>query len=232
MPTTNCAPPWRVTPLGTSPPTLRMPGRPASPPPSPRSACRDARPDHPLMRRLLLPLAIALLLLPAGGAFASGAKVIRDCTDDGRLEGHYSQRDLREALNSLPSDIDEYTDCRQVIRRAAFGGAGGGGKGGSGGGNGGGAPGGEFGGFGGPGSGAAPPAPPPAQRSALAKARLEGGAIRVSSGALVRPGVVGHRTSATDVPEPLVIAVIVLALAALAAGAPTLRSRVLARRGA
>src|SRR3954471_21382245 len=179
------------------------------------------------MRRLLLPLAIALLL-PAGGAFASGAKVIRDCTDDGRLEGHYSQRDLREALNSLPSDIDEYTDCRQVIRRAAFGGAGGGGKGGSGGGNGGGAPGGEFGGFGGPGSGAAPPATTPAQRDALAKARATGGPIRVSNGALVRPGVVGHRTGATDVPTPLVIAAIVLALAALAAGVPTLRSRVLA----
>src|SRR4051794_41822681 len=109
------------------------------------------------MRRLL-PLLIALLLLPTAAALASGGKVIRDCTDDGRLQGHYSQKDLRDALSSLPSDIDEYTDCRDVIRRAAFGGAGGsggGGKGGSGGtgGGGGGGGGGEFGGFGGGGPG-------------------------------------------------------------------------------
>src|SRR5437773_8847882 len=109
------------------------------------------------MRRLLVPFAIALFLLPAGHAFAGGSAVIRDCTDDGRLEGHYTQRDLREALSSIPSDVDEYTNCRDVIRRAAFNGAGaaGGGSGGSGGGaggggkgGGGGAPGGEFGGFG------------------------------------------------------------------------------------
>src|SRR3954462_14242667 len=108
------------------------------------------------MRRLL-PLLIALLLVPTAAAYASGGKVIRDCTDDGRLQGHYSQRDLRDALDSIPSDVDEYTNCRDIIRRAAFNGAGssGGGssKGGGGGaapsgssGGGGGAPGGEFGG--------------------------------------------------------------------------------------
>src|SRR3954465_12946095 len=118
------------------------------------------------MRRLL-PLLIALLSLPAAAALASGGKVIRDCTDDGRLQGHYSQKDLRDALSSLPSDIDEYTDRRDVIRRAAFGGAGGsggGGKGGSGGtgGGGGGGGGGEFGGFG----EAGPGGPAPRRRPA------------------------------------------------------------------
>src|SRR4051794_15647668 len=117
------------------------------------------------MRRLFVPFAIALFLLPTAGAFASGAKVIRDCTDDGRLEGQYTQRDLREALNSLPSDIDEYTNCRDVIRRAAFGGAGGGGKGGSGGGNGGGGPGGGVRGLRHAGSGGAGPRPPPPPRA-------------------------------------------------------------------
>src|SRR3954467_14465540 len=104
------------------------------------------------MRRLLV-LVTTLLLVQAVPALASGGKVIRDCTDDGRLQGKYTQRDLRDALSSLPSDIDEYTNCRDVIRRAAFGGAGGsgGGTGGSGGGGtggSGGSPGGEFGGFG------------------------------------------------------------------------------------
>src|SRR5215212_10539513 len=98
------------------------------------------------MRRLLVTFILLLSLLPAAAAFAGGAKVIRDCTDDGRLQGKYTQRELREALASLPSDIDEYTDCRGVIRRAAFGGAGssGGGSGKGGGGGGGGS---EFGGF-------------------------------------------------------------------------------------
>src|SRR4051794_20283914 len=198
------------------------------------------------MRRLL-PLLIALLLVPTAAAYASGGKVIRDCTDDGRLQGHYSQKDLRDALNSMPSDIDEYTDCRDVIRRAAFGGAGssGGGKGGSGGGGGGGnSGGGEFGGFGdsggssgGGGSPGAAPADPvasasPAERRALERAKRSGGAVRFSDGSLIAPGVVARRTSATDVPAPLVVVAILLALAALAAFAPTLRNRVLARRDA
>src|SRR3954452_6419110 len=120
------------------------------------------------MRRLLVPL-IALSLLPAATAFASGAKVIRDCTDDGVLQGHYTQRQLRDALASIPSDVDEYTNCRDVIRRAAFGGAGGGS-----GGSGGGSAGGEFGGF------TSPSGPDPlagastAERAAVSKAAKEG----------------------------------------------------------
>src|SRR3954451_3797846 len=109
--------------------------------------------------RKLITLTFVLVLSQSAAAFASGSAVIRDCTDDGRLQGHYSQRDLRDALDSIPSDVDEYTNCRDIIRRAAFNGAGssGGGssKGGSGGGGaagggsgGGGAPAGEFGGFG------------------------------------------------------------------------------------
>jgi hypothetical protein len=190
------------------------------------------------MRRLL-PLLSALFLLHTTAAFASGAAVIRDCTDDGRLQGHYSQKDLREALSSLPSDIDEYTNCREVIRRAAFGGAsrGGGGKGGSGGG----AAGGEFGGFGGSGPttgapGAAPQDPTanatPAERKALAKAQANGGPVHFGDGSIIQPGVVARRASATEVPTPLLVAAILLAAAALAAFAPTVRSRVLARRDA
>src|SRR4051794_41667426 len=83
------------------------------------------------MRRLLA-LLILFTFAPAATALASGGKVVRDCTDDGVLQGHYSQKDLRDALASIPSDVDEYTNCRDVIRRAAFGGAGGG-KGGTGG---------------------------------------------------------------------------------------------------
>src|SRR5205085_10172320 len=103
------------------------------------------------MRRLLVTLTLMLGLLAPAVAHASGAAVIRDCTDDGRLEGHYTQRDLRDALSSIPSDVDEYTNCRDIIRRAAFS-AGAGGGSGSGGGSAGGGGGGAGGGSGGGGS--------------------------------------------------------------------------------
>ncbi len=85
------------------------------------------------MRRVL-PLIVAVAaLLPAAAAHASGAAVIRDCTLDGKLDKSYSQKELRQALASIPSDVDEYTDCRDVIRAAQLAAAtGGGSNGGSG----------------------------------------------------------------------------------------------------
>src|SRR2546423_3512911 len=88
----------------------------------PRRGRRLATQDlnAPFMRRLLVTLTFTFALLAPASAHAGGAAVIRDCADDGRLQGHYNQRELRDALNSIPSDVDEYTDCRDVIRRAAF----------------------------------------------------------------------------------------------------------------
>jgi len=60
-------------------------------------------------------LACALLCAPA---FGSANDVIRDCSEDGVLNGHYSHSELAKALDKLPSDLDEYTDCRAVIRNA------------------------------------------------------------------------------------------------------------------
>jgi hypothetical protein len=186
------------------------------------------------LRRLLALLLIATFL-PAAAAHASGSAVIRDCTDDGRLNKRYSQKDLRDALSSMPSDVDEYTNCRDVIRRASFGGAGssGGGQGGTG--SDGGAPGGEFGGFGGDDSGADPSASATKEeRAELDRARKEGGeSVRLGEDDIVWPGKVGRRAQAeaSDLPLPLLGAAIVLALAALAAAAPTVRSRILGRRG-
>ena len=187
------------------------------------------------MRRLLV-LLTALLLVPASAALASGGAVIRDCTDDGRLNKRYTQRELRDALSSIPSDVDEYTNCRDIIRRAAFGGAGGGGGGGSSDGDSGSA-GGEFGGFGDEGGAGQDPQATASdeERADLDRARREGGGdIKFSTGGVIRPGQVARRTEsgATDVPGPLLAAAILLALAALAAAAPTVRTRVLARRGA
>jgi len=41
--------------------------------------------------------------------------VIADCVVDGDLDRRYGRSVLRRALLILPSDVDEYTDCRRVI---------------------------------------------------------------------------------------------------------------------
>lgn len=75
------------------------------------------------IRTILVVLVVLVLGLP-GAAQASGNDVIRDCAADGQLNKKYSQRELEEAERNLPSDIDEYTDCRQAIRSAMSGGSG------------------------------------------------------------------------------------------------------------
>ena len=71
---------------------------------------------------VLAALACAVFALPA---FGSGQDVIRDCSEDCVLNHHYSHSELTKALAKLPSDIDEYTDCRAVIRSAQLRSAGG-----------------------------------------------------------------------------------------------------------
>lgn len=65
---------------------------------------------------LLIALALALPALMPTGATASSADVIDDCADDGVIDGRYSDEELRQAERDLPSDVDEYTDCREAIR--------------------------------------------------------------------------------------------------------------------
>lgn len=86
------------------------------------------------MLRILLTLAALLALALPATALASGDEVIRDCAQDGDIDGDYSQKELKEAEENLPSDLDEYTDCREAIRGEMGGGPGNGsGGGGSGG---------------------------------------------------------------------------------------------------
>jgi hypothetical protein len=177
------------------------------------------------MRRLLITAVLGCLLLPAA-AGASGNAVIKDCTDDGVIQGHYSQQDYKNALNNLPTDVDEYTDCRDVIKRAQLGGTGGGPGGGgtSGGGTGGGTSGGD------------PLATAtPAERAALAKAQAGGASKPVKiGGKLVQPGKLGFGGlgSPTTLPSSLIAVLVALGIAAAAAGATYVRNRVIARRAA
>ena len=80
---------------------------------------------------LALAVALCALVLPAA-AQASPSAIIRDCRQDGDLDYKYSNRDLRKAEDNLPTDVDEYTDCREVIAGAVTSGSdrGGGNRGG------------------------------------------------------------------------------------------------------
>ena len=67
---------------------------------------------------VLLLAAIVCALAVASPALADSDEVIRDCYDDGKLDGSYTQEELDDAEDDLPSDVDEYSDCRQVIASA------------------------------------------------------------------------------------------------------------------
>ena len=69
-------------------------------------------------------------------AQASADDVVSDCTKHGTLTRKYPQKDYKKALASLPADVDEYGDCRNIIRDAQIAGASAGGKTGGGGGGG------------------------------------------------------------------------------------------------
>src|SRR3954447_24323181 len=72
------------------------------------------------MRRIILPALLAALALapPAHAAGGSTTEIIRDCFDDSVLQGHYTVSELRKARANLPTDVDEYSDCRDVLSRA------------------------------------------------------------------------------------------------------------------
>jgi len=60
-----------------------------------------------------------VLAAHAPGALAADYhEAIRDCNDDGTLQGHYSRSTLRQARNHLPASLREYSDCADVLARA------------------------------------------------------------------------------------------------------------------
>lgn len=71
-------------------------------------------------------------------ASASTDAILKDCNDDGVLNGNYSKADLQTALQNIPADLDQYSSCGGLINAALLkkvtkpsGRKGGGGKGGN-----------------------------------------------------------------------------------------------------
>ena len=174
----------------------------------------------------LLTLSGLILLLAAPTASAGvREKILREC-QEGRITGDYTPAQLRDARKNIPTDIDEYSDCRDVLARAALTGRSGGGGGGGGGGQA--APGGVV-----PGGGGAPRLAPEngGEFKALSSARARSGPILVD-GEHVVPGASGLAADAArrGLPSSLLAVLVLLTLCALTAAFPVVRRRVLSRR--
>jgi hypothetical protein len=46
------------------------------------------------------------------------ANPLLDCNDDGDLDEKYSNSELRRAIENLPTDLDEYSNCREILTNA------------------------------------------------------------------------------------------------------------------
>ena len=173
-------------------------------------------------RMALIALLALFVAVPPALADSTRNKILREC-QSGRLTGDYTAREIRDARNNIPDDLDQYTDCRDVLARALLAlagggsGAGGGDTGGLGGGIGGG------GGGGGGDDDAGVPLTPStdADRQAIEQAATGGAQPVEIAGRHVTPGS-GLRN---DLPSTLLAMLILLAVAAAAALAPFARRR-------
>jgi hypothetical protein len=159
-----------------------------------------------------LALALSLLVLLATAASAdTGAKIIERCTHGQSLSG-FSQKDYRRALQELPTEVEEYSDCANLIRRAQLAALNGGGGGG----------------------GPSTPATPltASERSAVARAPKSGGEPLTVGNELVSPGVVHANVSSalSSLPDPLLAMLAFLLACAAALGGRAVHKGVRAYR--
>jgi hypothetical protein len=178
-----------------------------------------------LVLRLACTCLLGLLLAPVPAALADTRRdILREC-QEGRLTGDYTAAEIRDARNNIPDDIDQYSDCRDVLSAALAAKAGGSGGGGEG-------FGGGFGGSGGTGAGGGgggellTPATEE-DRRALSDAAARGDDPVEINGREIVPGAAGLTAGAArhDLPLTLLLVLVGLALAALAGLAPAVRRR-------
>jgi hypothetical protein len=173
----------------------------------------------------LLTLSGLILLLAAPTASAGvREKILREC-QEGRITGDYSPGQLRDARKNIPTDIDEYSDCRDVLARAALTGRSGG-NGGDGGVSS--APGGIL-----PGGGNRSPltAGDSGETAALDDARLRNSPLSIGDDQVI-PGAAGFADAAArhGMPATLLVVLILVGLCALVAFVPSALRRVRTRR--
>jgi len=70
------------------------------------------------IRHILLGAVAVLAVTTQTAGAADYHAAIRDCNDDGVLQGHYSLHTLRQARAHLPASLQEYSDCADVLAKA------------------------------------------------------------------------------------------------------------------
>jgi hypothetical protein len=173
-----------------------------------------------MLRLVFIALLVVLAAAPPVQADDTRVKILREC-QNGRLTGDYTAREIRDARSNIPDDLDQYTDCRDVLTRALLALAGGGsGDGGADAGAGG------TGGTGGSGGSGGEPLTPStdADRQALEQATTVGSQPVEVAGRKVTPG----SALRNDLPTALTVLLVLLAAAAAVALAPFVRRRALA----
>ena len=179
-----------------------------------------------MLRPALIAVLALLLAAPAAHADATRNNILREC-QNGSLSGDYTAREIRDARNNIPDDVDQYTDCRDVLTRALLaraGGSGGGGEGGDGSGTG--IAGGGTGGGSSEGGGVPLTPSTDADREAIAGATTADQPIEVAG----QPVTPGSATLRNDLPATLLVLLALVAAATVAAIAPLIRRRVLPGR--
>jgi Tfp pilus assembly protein FimV len=175
------------------------------------------------MRKTLptLLLALALMAWPAVPlAHADvGTKIIERCTHGQSIAG-FSQQDYRRALEETTAEVNEYSDCVNLIHKAQLAAAGRGGASGGGTGTGG----------GGLTANVAPPTP--AEQRALQAAHSSGATPVKVGGQTVAPGVVHANiaSAVSSLPTPLLALLAFLLAGALSILARAIRERVSTHR--
>ncbi len=148
---------------------------------------------------------IALACLAASASLAlgdTGTKIIERCTH-GQSLGGFSQKDYRRALAEMPTEVEEYSPCANLIRRAQLAAAG-------------------LGGGGGPGNGGSSnlttPISPQEQKLLKGASKARSGPPLSIEGENVQPGVINANVSSafSSLPAPL-LAVLAFLLACGAA---------------
>jgi hypothetical protein len=180
-----------------------------------RPMARRPAPAGRAARRCALAVALALaaaLSIAVPARADVGATIIERCTH-GQPLGGFRQQDYRRALQELPAEVEEYSDCANLIRRAELNAAGAGPAGSA--------------------SEGAPPIPlTPREVASLRAVSHTGAAAQRLDGRVVRPGVVQASVSSalSTLPTPLLALLALLSAFALLWGGSSIRDRVRARR--
>ena len=168
------------------------------------------------LRAAMLGAVLILALLAPSASADIGAKIIEKCTHGESLSG-YSQQDYRKALQEIPTEVEEYSDCGELIRKAQLAAASG-------------AP------AGGPAGAASSPSAPiattPAEQREIEAVHHTGASPVKVGDQVLRPGVV-HANIASAIsalPSPLIAVLLLLLVCGCTVGAREIRERVLRAR--